>query len=303
MTPSPPKRRLHSRLLLHFVWFFWFTTTSRYALAEVNAAEAAAVASESTATDAEAPDPTSLQLQAGTTPLRLDDTTLAGVQASHAKLLEHFLGTTSKSIRFDWRNSPLQLGFYVGDLVERNNYASQRVGILARKNFSDTLLEINLSGVLTQPTLSSELLALTPYQQSGRPSRFELEINAGLPLAEGVVTPQWSWLPPAQMVWVAYTGLRYALYPSLLENHWQNLWRPDITDAERAELAPLTLGGMHVDGARFQVMLGTSLDVYLVPGIVLTPRVMMAVPIGFDLLTGSDLGFWWEGGIAIGYVF
>lgn len=232
-----------------------------------------------------------------------DQTTLVEAKASHAKLLEHFLGATSRSIRFDWRGSPVQLGVYVGELIERNNYASYRGGLILRKAFGEALLEVLFSGVYTAPTLSSELLALTPYQQSGRPARLEFGLNGGYPIAEGVVTPNFSWVPPAQLVWMAYGGMTYALYPTLVGKHWQNLWRPNITDDERVDLAPVTLGGMHVDAARFQVMVGTSLDVYFVPGIFVTPRVMMAIPLGFSLLTGSELGFWWEWGMAIGYAF
>ena len=228
---------------------------------------------------------------------------LSQYQASHAQLLEHFLGATSKAIRFDWRNSVVMLGAYASEMIERNNFASYRSGILVRKAAGDAVVELNLSGVTTLPTPSSDLLSLTPYQQSGRPSRFELELNGGYPLAEGVMTPAWSWLSPAQLVWMAYGGFRYALYPTILGSHWQQAWQPSLSDDERSALAPMTLPGMHVDGARFQIMAGSSLDVYFVPGIFITPRAMMAIPVGIDFLTGSDLGFWWEWGIAFGYAF
>lgn len=233
----------------------------------------------------------------------IDEVTLEKHQASHAEILEHFLGSASKSIRFDWRNSPLMLSAYASEIVERNNFSSYRSGILLRKAAGDAIIELNLSGVTTLPTMSSELLSLTPYQQSGRPSRFEFEVNGGYPLAEGVMTPIWTWLPPTQLVWMSYVGFRYALYPTLLVDHWQTLFMPSISDAERRTLAPMTLPGMHVDSARFQVMVGSSLDIYVVPGVFVTPRAMMAIPIGIDLLTGSELGFWWEWGMAFGYAF
>jgi hypothetical protein len=198
-------------------------------------------------------------------------------------------------VRFDWRRSPAMLLLHGSELIERNNFATFRVGGLARKAFDSWLLEGGATWVFVSPTESSRMLALTPYRQAGRPPRLELEVNLSHPLFEGVVTPLHDILPPAEMVLHATVGARYLFY-------WQNVvgdraWDRDTTwteldtwrdiaeglatgqlrDEDRARLERDALGGMGVDPA-----LGVPL---------LAP------------VNGTRLGFFFEAGLGLGWAF
>jgi hypothetical protein len=54
---------------------------------------------------------------------------------------------------------------------------------------------------------------------------------------------------------------------------------------------------MQVDPARYNLLVGLSLDVYFHSGGFLTPRVMATLPI-----TGSELGWWWDVSLALGWL-
>jgi hypothetical protein len=220
-------------------------------------------------------------------------------------LNEHFLGSASRAVRFDWRRSPVAFGIAGGEILERNNFGLVRVGALARKAFSDLLLEVGVNYLHAFSTPSSDLLALTPFRQAGRPSHFELDVDVGYALAEGVVTPLASWMPPAELAFVAWGGARYLVYP---EGLWGrpltdvgiDLVSPQLSDGERAKIEPHAPAGMRVDSARLHTVVGFSLDVYFQPGVLVSPRVKLTVPL-LAPLTGTGLGFVWDLGLVVGY--
>ncbi len=220
-------------------------------------------------------------------------------------LSEHFLGSASRAVRFDWRGSPVAFGLIGGEVLERNNFAQFRLGGLARKAFGDVLLEGSVSYFYAFPTPSSELLALTPFRQAGRPPHFELDVDVGYALAEGVVTPLASFIPPAEMALVACGGARYLVYPEglfgrPLTDVGLDLISPKLSEGERAKIEPNALEGMFVDPARFHTVVGLSLDVYFQPGILVSPRAVVTVPL-LAGVTETNLGFFWELGLVLGY--
>src|SRR5690606_12971756 len=68
------------------------------------------------------------------------------------QLAEHFLGSTARPVRFDWRRSPVMLAVHGSELIERNNFGSFRLGGLVRKAFDSWLLEGGASWVFVSPT-------------------------------------------------------------------------------------------------------------------------------------------------------
>jgi hypothetical protein len=236
------------------------------------------------------------------------------------QLAEHFLGSTARPVRFDWRGSPVMVAIHGSELLERNNFGSFRVGSVVRRAFSSLMLEGGAAWVFVTGTESSELLALTPYRQPGRPSRLELDVNVSYPLFEGVVTPLHDLLPPAQMVLFATGGVRYLLYPETLVGErawgetstWTELdtWRdvgeglatPQLRDSDRAFLEEKALGGMGIDPALVHTLVGLTFDAYFQPGLFLSSRALVAVPL-LAPVSGTLLGFWWELGLAAGWAF
>jgi len=127
----------------------------------------------------------------------------------------------------------------------------------------------------------------------------------GYAIAEGVVTPLTDYLPPAEMVLVAYAGLRYLVYPEGMANRplqdiGLDLVSPQLSAAETERIERIRLESMLIDPARAHTLVGVSLDVYFQPGVFVSPRGMLAVPLLVPA-TGSGLGFFWELSIAVGY--
>jgi hypothetical protein len=220
-------------------------------------------------------------------------------------LNEHFLGSAARAVRFDWRRSPAILGVAASEVIERNTFGQLRFGGVARKAFGDLLGEVSVHYAHAIATPSSDTLALTPFRQAGRPPHLELEVDVGYAIAEGVVTPITSWIPPAEMALVAWAGARYLVYPEgwigrPITDVGLEIVSPQLSEAEILKIEGNALDGMLVDPARLHTLVGLSLDVYFQPGVVLSPRAMVAVPV-LAPVTATQLGFFWELGLTVGY--
>ena len=235
-----------------------------------------------------------------------EDTTLERYRTPLEALTERMVGSASRAVRFDWRKKTVAFGVMTSELLELNNFASLRLGGFARMPLGDLMAEVAFSRVFVWGSESTEKLALTPYRQSGRPSRFELDINFGYPLAEGVVTPRLAFLPAAELVFSVNVGFRYLFYADALKGASAGevagaIFNPKLTQKELANMAPLRMPGMQLDDARYDVLAGLSLDVYFQPGLFLSPRVLFALPI-FAGLGGSGVKWWWELTLSLGWM-
>ncbi len=220
-------------------------------------------------------------------------------------LNEHFLGSTSRAVRFDWRRSPIILAASVSEVVEKNTFGQWRAGVLGKKAFDVLIVEVGVSLYQSYDTDSSRSLALTPFRQAGRPTHLEMDANVGYAVAEGVVTPLASFMPPAELALVATGGVRYLGYAqSFVDRDLQaialDLASPQLSTAELDRIERDALGSMLVDPARLHAMAGLSLDVYLQPGLYVSPRAMIAIPVLVPI-TNSSLGLFWELTLAAGW--
>ncbi len=232
------------------------------------------------------------------------DTSLEAFRTPFDALTERAIGMASRAVRFDWRKTRVGFGVVGSQILELNNYSSARVGGFARTTAGSFMLELAVTRVITWASASAEQLALTPYRQFGRASRVELDFNVGYPLAEGVATLRPGVLPAAEFVFSANAGLRYLYYPGSLNNMTPGavmgaLFAPRLGETElenmKAELPP----AMQLDPSRYQLLVGFSLDVYFQPGLFVTPRAMMGVPV--LSAAGGGIGFWWELSLAAGW--
>lgn len=233
------------------------------------------------------------------------DSTLERYRTPLEALNERMIGTASRSVRFDWRKSKLGLALLGSELLERNNFGSTRLGLLARRPFGGVMGELAVTRAFTWGTDSSDKLSRTPYRQYGRPSRFELDVNVAYPLAEGVVTAWPSFFPAAELVFSANAGFRYLFYPEALGGARfvevaSAVLAPRLTERELAQLEPVRPPGMLIDRARYGLLAGLALDVYLQPGAFISPRAMVAFPL-LAPVTGTGLGLWWELTLGIGW--
>ena len=236
-----------------------------------------------------------------------DDDVALRLRTPIQALNEHFLGSTSRAVRFDWRRSPITLAADISELIERNNFGQWRFGATGRTAFDDIILEVGLHYYQSYATESSRTLSLTPFVQAGRPNHFELDVNVGYAVAEGVVTPLANFMPPAEMALVALGGARYLLYTqSFVDRRLQDiglsLVSPSLSVEETDRIERDALGSMLVDLARLHAMVGLGVDVYFQPGLYFSPRAMVALPV-LAPVTGSQLGFFWELSFLAGYAF
>lgn len=224
-------------------------------------------------------------------------------------LTERMIGVASRAVRFDWRRRSFGVGATGGELLEMNNFRSRRIGVSARRPFRSVMGDLALNWVETQGSPSSEKLALTPYRQVGRPSRLELDVNAGYPLAEGVATSRPGRFPATELVFSAQAGLRYLHYPGAIHgadvrdiyevrDTVSSFLAPSLTSRELRYLEKERPGGMEVDRARYNLLSGLGADVYFHSGGYVSPRAMIALPV-----TGSGLGWWWELSLDAGWMF
>ena len=235
-----------------------------------------------------------------------DNVTLEQTRLPMDRIREEMLGVTSRAVRFDWRKSSVGVGLIGSQILELNSFASARVGALVRKPLGDFMVEFALTRVFTWGSDSTRKLALTPYRQLGRPSRFELDVNLGYPLAEGVVTPRLKFLSAAELVFSADVGFRYLFYPGALAGASagdvvKSIFAPKLSEREVSNLESQRLPGMQVDSGRYDLLAGFSLDVYFHSGFFLSPRVMFALPV-FGA-NDTRIGAWWELSFAAGWHF
>ena len=222
-------------------------------------------------------------------------------------LAERTIGTASTPVEFNWRRTDVQFAATGNHFFELNNFDSIRAGGMVRLPSEGLIFELQLSHVWVWDTPSSELLALTPYRQPGRPPRMELDFTVGMPLAEGVVTTFPRIFPAAQMAFVAYGGLRYLIYPSGFSGMTARevggaLFSPTMTTQELDNLEDKRLDAMLIDSARYGLMAGFGNDIYFKQGLFVLPRVMFALPL-LAPITESELVFWADFSLAVGVAF
>jgi hypothetical protein len=209
-------------------------------------------------------------------------------------------------VRFDWRQKEVGFGVVTSGLFELNNFATARIGAFARFPSGDFIFELAVTRAIVWGSDSTAKLAQTPYRQYGRPNRFEIDVNVDYVLAEGVVTPRPGFIPPAQLVFSVTAGLRYLLYTEIYRDLTAGevalaIFAPSMSQKEVDNLEVGRLPAMEIDRGRYSLLVGFSLDIYFQPGLFISPRVMLALPI-FSGLTGSGLGAWWELTARIGWM-
>lgn len=219
-------------------------------------------------------------------------------------LVERAIGTASQPVEFNWRRTRVHVGGVGSQYFELNNFNSLRSGGVVRFPTQGLIVELGVGYVWVWDTPSSELLALTPYRQPGRPRRIEIDASVGYPIAEGVVTTVPRWFPAAQMVFNAYGGLRYALYPTSFTGLRAReigaaLVNPAISQEQIDNLEDKRLDAMQIDPARYHTLIGFGNDIYLKQGLFISPRVMMAIPL-VSAAAGSQLYFWADLSLTVG---
>lgn len=241
---------------------------------------------------------------AAVTPERLE---LEGFRMPYDALVDRTIGKSARAVGFDWRKTTAHAAVLLNQPVEFNNFQGFRLGLMARIPGDTLIYEVGLSYVWVWGTQSSEQLALTPFRQPGRPSRFEIDFLVGLPLAEGVVTAWPAWFPAAELVFSAYFDFRYMIYPGAFSGLRARetlaaLFNPKIGEDEIANLDDQRAPGMEIDTQRYGFYAGLGTDIYFDFGLFVSPRVMFTVPL-LAAATDSKMIFGMDFTLAVGAAF
>ncbi len=222
-------------------------------------------------------------------------------------LTERAIGRTSRRVRYDWRRGAVQVGATGGLPAELNNFDSLRAGGVVRYPTGGVLLGLGVSYVWVSGSESTDLLALTPYRQPGRPDRLELDFSLAYPLAEGVVTAVPRFLPSTELVLNAYGHFRYLVYPGGfadlgLADTLKAIVSGSLSDDEVENLEDERLPGMEIDRGRYALLFGLGGDLYFQSGFFITQKILIAVPV-LRFLTDTRLGYGYELELALGFAF
>jgi hypothetical protein len=231
------------------------------------------------------------------------DTTIDRHRTAFDVLNERMIGVASRSVRFDWRRSRFGVGGVFSQLLELNNFNSLRAGASVRKPLGNFLGEIAIDRVFTWGSDTTRKIALTPFRQLARPSRYELDVNLGYPIAEGVATARPGFFPATELVLFANVGFRYLFYPSAFvggsfRDVAKSILSPRLSGRELEKLEPKRSPGMQIEDGRYNVVTGLSLDVFFQSGGFFTPRALISPP-----LRSGGLGWWWEMTFSGGWMF
>ncbi|MBM4280244.1 MAG: hypothetical protein FJ137_05635 [Deltaproteobacteria bacterium] len=288
------------------------TTTPTSATTATTAPAATAAPSSLAPSTQSATDTTAASSASSTANLTATSEDLPSTRTPLPLLQERFVGVASRAVRFDWRSRSGMVALVGSELIERNNFASVRLGVMGRKAVGDLVVEGAVLWADSFSTSGSELIALTPYRQAGRPLRVELEANVAYPLAEASTTASLWFLPPAEIVISAVAGGRYLLYPQLFfaERPPSDLpfgvdtaisvVSPVLSDSDVVVLERDAVAGMAIDRARVQTLVGLGTDVYFPPGLFVSPRALLALPL-LAPVSSTSIGWWWELGAVVGF--
>ncbi|MEC8052209.1 MAG: hypothetical protein VX210_15565 [Myxococcota bacterium] len=235
------------------------------------------------------------------------DESLRDKRSTLDALLQSSIGSTTTPLRFDWRDSPAHFGINASQLLELNNFESWRVGALTRLPTKNFLWEFQLNYVYVRDSRSSRQLALTPYRQPGRPARFELDIGLNWPVAEGVVTPRFNWLPAVDLTLSAYGGLRYMVYPGIYRfdgflNTLREFTSVNLSSRELEALEDSRLQSMEVVPNRYFLLAGFSSDIYMPAGAFFNLKTLFHIPFGVNPSTLTPW-WWYELSASMGWAF
>lgn len=249
----------------------------------------------------------SVQLAETSTSAEFEKADLERYRLPYEQLVERAVGSVSRPVRFDWRKKSIHLGAVVAQPIEFNNFNSFRLGGLARFPTGDVLLSVGVGYVWTFGTEASDQLSLTPYLQSGRPSRFEVDFGVDVPVAEGIVTLWPAFFPALELVFSACVQLRYLFYPNSYDgigvgDALLGALSPQLSDRELNNLLDDRLPGMGVDQQRYHLLAGFSTDIYLEAGLFIAPKVLFEVPI-VAAITGSEMTSGLDVSLSLGVAF
>lgn len=232
--------------------------------------------------------------------------TVSEAREPFASLVDQVIGDAFRPLVFDWRRKSLLLSLQAGQIAELNNFESRRYGLELTFPTSSMLVGFTFARVETSATSSSRLIARTPYRQAGRPSRFEFDTGIAIPLAEGIVTQRFNFIPAAHLLLTATGKMRYLYYPDSGKGYTgqqavTRLFSKMLSNKEQENIEKHRLEGMKLDRARYNALAGVRIEMFFRSGLFLYNQTQLNIPYQFNDEDG--LGAWWDLSLGFGYGF
>lgn len=110
----------------------------------------------------------------------------SGGHSSSSDLIDEVISETKDVRAYDWRRDQLGLEYSRFTVNEKNNFESQGYSVGLRTSLSPRLMGVlGFRFIEVKPTNSSEMIALTPYQQAAQTNRKEIYMMGYYPLIAG----------------------------------------------------------------------------------------------------------------------
>lgn len=221
-------------------------------------------------------------------------------------LATRILGKVSRPSIYQWRQSPVMMRVNLGQVVELTQFDVSQKGLAFIVPGDDSYWELGLTRITVSATDGSDQLALTTYEQPGRPSHWQLRTGFGYSVVEGIGNNIFTFLRPTQFVLMAQTRLLYRYYPGAMAGmeggeQLAAVLNPALTEQEIDNVSDSMPPGMILDASRMSLQFGLSLEVYDASGLHST----LSVALGHGLPNGTkvDAGNAWELAWGAGYAF
>ncbi|HYX32890.1 MAG TPA: hypothetical protein VE954_07230 [Oligoflexus sp.] len=218
-------------------------------------------------------------------------------------LLERSIGYAKRPSVVEWRKKNLILNVEMGQFIEYNNFDTSSWGFNLRFPSESFLVKSAVLKVETEATEASQQIAKTPFQQAGRPSRWEWQNGIEFPVLEGIGNQLFSFIPTSQCVLSAVAQLNLNIYPKIASSPMdmlKGLYQTRLSADEIRRLQEDAPASMRILRSRHNVGVGLQWDNYYKSGISWNTRFMYERPV-----TSLDdkMKAWYSVTFGAGYAF
>ena len=218
-------------------------------------------------------------------------------------LLSRSVAYVKRPAVVEWRKKTLYLQLELGQAIEYNNFSNLGYGLSLRFPSGDLVWKTSFLQVKVGDTGASKQVAKTPFQQEGRPSRFEWQNGVEMPLIEGIGQQLFTWMPPAQFVLSGVVQLNTYIYQGLDGGPMDSVKRlvaAQLSTGETQQLAASAPAAMRIHRSLHSLSGGLQWDHYYATDLSWTARFLYERPAGG---TAGGLGGWYSFSLGAGYGF
>ncbi len=218
-------------------------------------------------------------------------------------LLERSIAYAKRPSIVEWRKKAIILNLEMGQFIEYNNFDSSSWGLNLRFPFESFLVKSAVLKVVTDATEASQQVAKTPFQQAGRPSRWEWQNGIEFPVLEGIGNQLFSFIPTSQCVLSAVAQLNLNIYPKIASSPMdmlKGLYQTRLSTDQIKSLQEDAPASMRILRSRHNLGVGLQWDNYYKSGMSWNTRFMYERPV---ISLDDKMTAWYSVMFGAGYAF